>query len=329
MRSRPDQTHDLSWKLWGAALCLLLSLTLAIRGAAQDESEQDRQFATGLALYEDGEHLEAAKVWEELLVDMGPDRGWKLNYNLGLAYHAASNMTLAVERFNAFTARVAAEVEALPPTVEQRREDAAAKVKAIELSYGAVVFNSSAAAVTVSIDGGPPRRAGFTAYLPPGAHNIIIAKGTATRTASIDVKAARRVIVDTSDPTPPTPTPDPPPVRVPPIPTALPTTTVAPPLPPPAFPTLWVAVGGGATALSFILPGVLGASAAAERNEATALGPGHTAYPTARDEFLDARSAYELSYILPAALGAVTATIAIVGLVQISSHDPYDVAIRF
>jgi hypothetical protein len=91
---------------------------------------------------------------------------------------------------------------------------------------------------------------------------------------------------------------------------------------PPSFPTAWVLVGAGLTAASFVLPGIMFARASDARDDADAFGPGHTGYGAARETFDDRRSAYELSYLLPAGLGAITATIAVVGAVRMATWSP-------
>jgi hypothetical protein len=147
------------------------------------------------------------------------------------------------------------------------------------------------------------------------------------RHQGVEVLAGRQQTFDTSDPTPPT---------APLVPLAAPhvdapraaSAPMSPDADAPTFPTMWVVIGGGATALSFILPAVLLDRAASKRDEAEALGPGHTAYADAKQGFDEARTAYELSYALPAALGAITLVVATVGLVRIATYEPSATAQR-
>ncbi len=282
---------------------------------AQSDAQTEERFEQGLALFDRGAHDEAAAVWEALLSDLGPDRGWKLSYNLGLAYDAAGKPTEAVERFQAFINRVAASVEALPPEIEQRREDAAARVRAIKSAHGELHFPASAPGVVVSVDGGPARPSGFTAYLPPGHHRIVVTGPRGhTRQSALEVVAGAHHPIDTRDPTPPPPKPAPLPPAAPP--------PVVFQGEPPSFPTWWVVGGAVATGASFALVGALYGEASTRRDEAAALGEGHTDYAAANEAYEDARTSYHLSYLLPAGLAAVTLGIATVGIIRIATHEP-------
>jgi hypothetical protein len=155
---------------------------------------------------------------------------------------------------------------------------------------------------------------GFTAYLKPGEHRVeIVGKGAAARVERVVVAAGATQRVDTSDPTPP---PAPAPAPVPPAPPA--------PEPPPkseprAFPTAIVLVGAGLTAASFALPIALWRVAAGKRDDADALGVGHTGYASAREDFESARTAQYASYALPAGLGAITLGVAIWGWIHVAN----------
>ena len=91
----------------------------------------------------------------------------------------------------------------------------------------------------------------------------------------------------------------------------------APPPPraaePPRFPFLAVGIGVAATGLSFALPIALRGHAADARATAAALGAGQTGYADALGIYEGARTRYYASFALPAALGAITAGVAIVG----------------
>ncbi|MEJ7732257.1 MAG: hypothetical protein WKG00_24005 [Polyangiaceae bacterium] len=99
------------------------------------------------------------------------------------------------------------------------------------------------------------------------------------------------------------------------------------PLPRRSFPTAWVLVGAGLTAASVALPLVLRSEAEDARADAEDLGAGHTGYAAARDDYESARSTYQAAWALPAALGAITAGIAVYGMVHVSG-DPRSAAAR-
>ena len=72
----------------------------------------------------------------------------------------------------------------------------------------------------------------------------------------------------------------------------------------------------------FGLPLGLGVHASNLRDDAEKLGPGHTKYSDALRRFDDAREAYRTAYLLPAALGAATLTVAAVFLVRVRTYRP-------
>lgn len=279
----------------------------------------DVAFQRGLSAYQDGRYPAAIAIWEALAGELGADKGWKLHYNLGLAYAAMHNATRAVENFQAFVDQVARQTGALKPSLEQRREDSARRIDAIKSSHGAVVLAvpRTGPVTLVEVDGAAARPAGFTAYLQPGVHTIevIAPQGQrARRSERIEVVAGASIAIETQDPTPP---PPPPPPLLPP-----PPVIIEKHEPVPDFPLPWVLAGTGATALAFILPAVLWHAAAQARADADAFGRGHTAYAAAVEAYDSARGDYQLSYLLPAGLGAVTATVAVVGYIVSRPDDP-------
>jgi tetratricopeptide (TPR) repeat protein len=315
MATRPRTEALIAAALWLVAGAAPAEAQPAPAAAPPDHPDDLEE---AFRLYEQGKYLEAARLWEQALAIAGEEKGWRLHYNLGLAYQAAADATAAVEHYESFIRRVAAETAALPPELEERREDAAARVRALQKANGAVSLPRSQEGVTVRIDGGTARPAGFTAYLPPGHHVLEVTGPTgAVRRWEVDVRAGEPANVDTSDPAPP-PAPPPP---------APPTVIVKPVEEPPSYPIALVLVGVGVTGLGFILPGVLYDKAADQRATADELGPGHTGYADALDEFESARTAYQISYVLPAALGVATAGIAIWGAVHVASWEPADASV--
>src|SRR5262249_4157941 len=153
---------------------------------ARADADQDA-FQRGLELYEHGSYLDAASVWEKLLASMGEQRGWKVLYNLGLAYEKVGDATRAVERLDAFLQRLAEQPGAIGAELDERRQAAVQRVRALKESNGALnVVAPPGDPVVVRVDAKPPRRAGFKLYLAPGDHEIEVHVGTAR---------ARRVVV--------------------------------------------------------------------------------------------------------------------------------------
>jgi len=69
------------------------------------------------------------------------------------------------------------------------------------------------------------------------------------------------------------------------------------------------------------LPLALRGDADDARTAAEELGPGHTGYPAAVEEYESSRSTYYGAWALPAALGAITLGIAVYGVVYVAT-DP-------
>ena len=163
----------------------------------------------------------------------------------------------------------------------------------------------------VTIDDRPARVAGFETYAMPGRHTITVGEGARARHQTIDVAAGEVREIDAVMSTPP--------------PDARPAPTSSTFTPPPAQGAqsnagpIAFGVLAGATALSFALPIGLGVHAGNVSSAAESLGRGHTRYGDAVESYEDARSAYYVSYVLPAVLGA--ATIATFAFVAFAPSD--------
>lgn len=267
-------------------------------------------FAEGLASFEAGRYAEAVATWEGLLRAVGEERGFKVLYNLGLAYEARGDATRAIERFEAFLARLSAQPSELTRDLEERRQDAAERARALKAARGAVeVPAPPGRACAVRIDGAEPRPAGFTAYLSPGEHAIEVFAGSKeARTVRIQAEAGKAQSVDTSPPAAP-----PPPPRV---------VVVQAGEAKPQLPSVWVLGGGTLAVASLALPLGLGLHAADLRSEAEALGRGHTQYAERVRQFEGARTAYLASYAAPAVLGAATLAVAAAFVVRLRLWEP-------
>ena len=291
-------------------LIAALALATPLPAFAQQpptQAESDATFARGLALYDAKDFAGAAAGWEGLLASMGEAKGWKVLYNLGLAYESALDPTRAVERYDAFLRTVEKEPRPLPASLEDRRQDATDRSRALKATHGAVrVHAPPSGAVLVRIGDLPPRVAPFTAYVRPGHLQVEVGSGgPAPRHIEVDVAAGITADVDAGAAPPPAPTATAP-VRPPPTPQE----------PERSFPTVLVLVGAGLTVASVALPVGLNARAQTKREEAEKLGQGHTDYAAARDDFDSARTLYYVSYGAPALLGAATIAIAVVGAVR-------------
>lgn len=292
----------------------LLTVTAPVRaqGDAEpppsgDPMEYDSVFKDGVARFEAADYLGAIAIWERLLGTLGDREGFKVLYNLGLAYQAAGDATRAVERLELFLRRAAESPDATTERMIERTQDAKERIAAIKASTLELVVEAatSSRTVLVRVDARPPQPAGFTLHLAPGAHEVELDVGAeGAEIVPVEGKAGQRVVLTPRSGEPVAPPPP----------------SVSPPPLEPAvndesdFPTGWVVAGAALTAASFALPIALLARADGKRDDAAALGAGHTGYAEAREDFDSARTAYHVSYLVPAVLGAATITIAIVGV---------------
>lgn len=291
------------------ALALVIASTLATAASPRTANaqpadppsgttEHETAMKSGLEHYAQGNFVTAIATWESLLATIGEQRGYKVLYNLGLAYQQIGDVTHAIERYRAFMKQVADRPNADPDLVA-RAADAGKRVTDLEASHGAVFVKPPArgAAVLTRVGTAEARAAGYVVWLAPGTHSVEVFVGTSNaKMVKVEVVRGQQVEVDTTpqeEPAPPKPI-DP----------------VAPPAPAPSSArTTWLLVGTGATVLSLALPLALYGVASGKRSDAEALGEGHTGYGAAKDSFDSAKTVYAVSYALPIAVGLTTAIV--------------------
>jgi tetratricopeptide (TPR) repeat protein len=261
--------------------------------------EHEAAFRSGLDQYGQGNYIAAIATWETLLSTMGEERGYKVLYNLGLAYQAIGDVTKAIERYRAFGKQVGARPYAAADLVK-RADDANKRATQLELTHGAVhvLAPKRGGLVLTRLGSSDPRAAGYVVWLSPGPHILELFVGTDhARTMTIEVEAAKSIDIDTSPP--PTPGAAPPPA------------SAQGPAPekasPPSNTVVWVL--GGATVVSLAAPIALYFVASGKSDDASALGAGNTGYADARATYVSWRTGYYVSYALPAALALATAAV--------------------
>lgn len=290
------------------ALGLVLAVTTAAPRAAHAQpadppsgtTEHETAMKSGLEHYAQGNFVTAIATWESLLATIGEQRGYKVLYNLGLAYQQIGDVTHAIERYRAFMQQVADRPNADPDLVA-RSGDAGKRVSDLESSHGAVFVRPPArgAAVLTRVGTAEARAAGYVVWLAPGTHTVEIFVGTSNaKMVKVEVVRGQQVEVDTTPPAEPA-SPKPPEAARP---------SDGGPAASSAR-TTWLLVGAGATAVSFALPLALYGVASGKRTDAEALGEGHTGYGAAKDSFDSAKTVYAVSYALPIAVGLTTAIV--------------------
>jgi tetratricopeptide (TPR) repeat protein len=290
-----------------------VGLHASLAHADEPPSPQDRAaFESGLSEFRRGNYVAAIETWETLLATLGEERAYKVLYNLALAYQAVGDITKAIAHYAAFEARVASRRDASPDLLE-RAADSRSRRGELEQSYGAIHVHAPrhGGIVLTRLGSSEPRAAGYLVWLSPGPHALELFVGTEhAKTITVDVERGTTRDIDATPPDPPPPAqqpPAPPPVPSDPVPPALP----ALPVRADHSPSTWLWVGMGATVLSLAAPVGLYLVAQAKRDDADALGPGNSAYAEALGSYNDWRTAYYVSYALPAALGVATVVYAV------------------
>jgi hypothetical protein len=200
-------------------------------GAAPDDALADyrEQFKRGMDLYEHGAAAEAVAIWEPVYRDLGEQRGYRLAYDLGIAYAALDDAARSGERLQAFVTEVDSRRgrgEALGAAVTKEESDARARLARLATSLGRVQVVPGSSPSIARVDAGIPHAAGFIAWVAPGQHSVTFDPGTRDeRTIPIDVAPGALVELV------------PPPPAGPAIPAAGPPATEGPAAPPASGPS--------------------------------------------------------------------------------------------
>jgi hypothetical protein len=151
------------------------------------------RFKQGMDLYEHGSAAAAIAVWEPIYRDLGPQRGYRLAYDLGLAYAALDDAARSADRLQVFLTEVDARrgrAEALGAAVTNEESDARARLAHLAPILGRVQVAAGSAPSTARIDAGDARAGAFLAWVASGPHTVTFDPGTRDeRQIAIDVAA--------------------------------------------------------------------------------------------------------------------------------------------
>jgi hypothetical protein len=208
-------------QLAGLALASPNALAGAPAAKASTEVREDplamyrERFKMGMDRYKAGALAEAIGYWEPVYREMGEQSGYRLAYNLGVAYQELGDATHAADRFQSFLAEVEARRsrgDALESIVEREEEDAQSRIAGLMATKGRIHVEASATPRSAAVDASEPRLAGFVAWVTPGKHTVTFGPGTPeVETKSVPIDAGE--IVDVA----PTPAPPPPSAPVQPL----------------------------------------------------------------------------------------------------------------
>jgi hypothetical protein len=296
-----------------ALLVCALSLVAPHVYADGDALAQWRErFKVGMDRYAAGALGDAIAVWEPVYREMGAKAGYRLAYNLGIAYQEQGDASRAAERFEAFLAEVDARRaagETLEAVVLHEEDEGRRRLAELVATKGR--FKIAAGPIAIQIDAGEPRLAGFVAYVSPGVHTITFGVGsTAAKSEQHDVKAGELVEL-----TPPPVAPPPPPV-VPhdtpaPTPPKLPPTTRVQHTVDRPFSPVILYVGGALTIATIVLPALTYQHMTDLRSQYAVAYAERDASQTSSiaSQYGDSRTVAYLTLAVPITLGIATAAL--------------------
>jgi hypothetical protein len=157
--------------------------------------------------YKAGALAEAIAYWEPIYRELGDHTGYRLAYDLGVAYEHLGDPEHAADRLQAFIAEVdvrRGRGDALPPIVEKEEGDARSRVVALLATKGRIRVEAASTPRSARVDANEPRLAGFVAWVTPGEHTVTFAAGTADQEERM-VRVRAGEIVDVAPTAPPSP----------------------------------------------------------------------------------------------------------------------------
>jgi hypothetical protein len=255
----------------------LVAVSASAAPPANDDPFADyrERFKQGMDRYQAGAFTEAIGYWEPIYGELGEQRGYRLAYNLGVAYQELGDATKGAERLQSFLAQVEAKRargEAQPPIVQKEEHDAADRIAGLTAAKGRIHVDPGMPPRAIQVDAMAPRLAAFVAWVNPGQHSVTFAPGTATaESKTVEVHAGEQIEVSPSPAPPPGIVPSPAPE---PAPAPKPATVEAPPTETGSmhhetshpFSSAWLFVGGGLTLVAGVASIPLDSSAWSQRN---------------------------------------------------------------
>ncbi len=289
-----------------SALIAILSTSTGARAEDDALADYRERFKTGFVHYKAGEVAEAIRYWEPIYRELGASKGYRLAFNLARAHETYGDFTRAAEFYESFIAEVDVRRrvgETLDPLVEKEDVDARARLAELVATKGRIRVNAGVKPVSVRIDAGEIRLSGFVAFVPPGAHTVVLGGGSdASEKSELTVSAGELVEV----------TPRPPPEVAPPV------IAAAPPRQPPIrmekriehpFSPEVLYVAGGITLVSILVPVITHASAVSyQQSHSLSSDPGSDMQNASiRSDYSSASTAYYATLAVPITLAALTA----------------------
>jgi hypothetical protein len=172
-------------------------------------SDYRERFKQGMDKYKAGAFAEAIGFWEPIYRELGEQKGYRLAFNIGVAYQELGDATHAAEHLQSFLAQVdarRAHGDTIPAIVQKEEQDARNRVAALTASKGRIRVDPGSPPRPVQVDAMEPHVSTFVAWVNPGQHTVTFAPGTpVAQEKSVDVRAGD--LVDVTPPPPPPATP--------------------------------------------------------------------------------------------------------------------------
>ncbi len=197
----------------------------ATESRTDELSAYRERFKAGMDRYDAGAVSEAIGYWEPIYRQLGPQTGYRLAYNLGVAYVHLGDATRAAERLQSFLDEVGArrsQGQALGALVAKEEADAHQRLADLAATKGRIRIPTADRPIHVQVDANEPRVAGFVAWVEPGEHTVTFEiQGSKSETSAVQAKAGELVEVPLpAQPVPATVLPVAPSPQVPPEPAA-------------------------------------------------------------------------------------------------------------
>lgn len=170
---------------WLPLLAVLLFLPSNARAEDEALAPYRERFRLGMDRYREGAVAEAIALWAPIYGEIGGTKGYRLAYNLGVAYDQFGDATRAAEHYQVFLtecANRAARGETEEPLVMKEQTEAKEHLETLVAAKGRVHVLPSSPPVAVQIDQTEPRVAGFVAFVAPGSHVVRTSPGTDAET---------------------------------------------------------------------------------------------------------------------------------------------------
>jgi len=248
--------------------------------------------------YKSGAFADAILIWEAIYRELGADKGYRLAFDLARAYDALGDLIKAADHYESYlegVSRRRAEGELLEANVERQEEIARDRLDKIAGIKARIrVKAGQKQPVIVQVDNAPPRVAGFTVYVEPGAHTVTFGTG-----ADADVRrlvTERGAVVDVE------PRAD---VPVPPVETRFETRVEHP------FSPLVLWVSAGVAVASLVVPAITYAHALSVKSDYDSPSTSATDKLALANDYDSARTNAYASIIVPAVFTAAAASFAV------------------